>query len=90
MIFIAGRIATANGGPRIQRRNIGLRFVARDPSPVGPHECKLDGRAWRACRSKLRLRHLSYGGHVLRLHVADKWGNTAKARAAWGVVRRSR
>jgi len=90
-VFVAGRTARINTATptRIPRRSVSFRFVATDSSPLRSYRCKLDDHAWHACRPRLRLRHLSYGRHVLRVRIGDKWGNRATAAAAWRVVPRS-
>ena len=61
--------------PRNERKS---RLTARLSSdePGSSFECRLDGRDWKPCGAKRRLKHLDSGRHRFRARATDAAGNT--------------
>lgn len=52
-------------------------------------QCRLDGRAWKRCRSPLRMKKLSYGAHTLAVRaVLDGLADRTPAKCAFTVMRK--
>jgi hypothetical protein len=80
---------TTRPRPRGGNRTPTIRFSS---TPGGASfQCRLDGRAWKRCKSPLRLKRLPYGTHVLTVRaVLDGLADRTPARCAFTVVRRKR
>jgi hypothetical protein len=63
-------------GAKTRRHKVTVRFADTSGDPFGASfKCKLDGHKWRSCHSPVRLKHLGYRRHVLRVRGIDSLGN---------------
>jgi hypothetical protein len=75
------------GGPtaRTSARAATFRFVSTEAR--SRFQCKLDRRAWGACRSPKTYRSLARGRHTFLVRAIDRAGNVDRtpARKAWRI-----
>jgi hypothetical protein len=80
-----------NRRPRARSRN--RRPTVRFSSaPAGAwFQCRIDGRAWKRCRSPLRMKKVAYGAHTFSVRaVLDGLVDRSPVRCAFTVVRKKR
>jgi hypothetical protein len=83
---------TMGPGAKTRKRKAVLRFAdITDDAPGTSFLCKVDRAKWKPCSSPLRLRHLRFRRHVVKVKAIDGAGNAeAKpVRHKFKVVRRS-
>jgi hypothetical protein len=67
---------TMGPGAKTRHRKVVFRFADAAGDPLGANfACRVDRGRWKPCRSPLKLRHLSYSRHTLRVRGADPIGN---------------
>lgn len=71
-----------HGGPRRVTRLRTASFHIASSEARSRFQCKLDRRAWRACRASVTLRRLSRGVHTFRARAIDRAGNVDRTPAA--------
>lgn len=59
---------------KTRSRNPIFRFTDSTGQSGTTFECKVDRKAWRRCRSPLRLKRLSHGKHVLKIKAINAVG----------------
>ena len=75
-------------GPKLRTASHTARFTFRSSEAGSRFQCKLDRRAWQACKSPRTYRNLGRGDHVLRVRAKDAAGNVDRtpAKRSWRVV----
>ena len=75
-------------GPKLRTASHTARFTFRSSEAGSKFQCKLDRRAWQACKSPRTYRNLGRGDHVLRVRAKDAAGNVDRtpAKRSWRVV----
>ncbi|MEJ7820102.1 MAG: hypothetical protein WKF44_07340 [Rubrobacteraceae bacterium] len=69
------------------RSRVTVKFSATDQSALSNFECRLDNKAWTPCSSTLAIKRPRPGRHVLRIAVADEWGNRSEVSKRWKTSR---
>jgi len=68
------------------KRSAKIKFRSSEP---GTFQCKVDNGRWKACRSALKVKNLSFGKHKVQIRAVDRAGITdgTPAKVTWKVLR---
>lgn len=75
-------------GPSGKTRSHKATFRFKSSEAGSTFQCKLDGKAWKSCRSPKAYKGLKDGRHTFRVRARDAAGNvdSTPAKRAWRVI----
>lgn len=68
------------------KRSAKIKFRSNEP---GTFQCKVDNGRWKACKSALKVKNLSFGKHKVQVRAVDRAGivDSTPAKVTWKVLR---